>query len=132
MKSVLSLLHQPAMSAEKRWRQLRGLLHLADVIANLRFADGVEGKKKRAGRPLDSRRPYTRFGRDSRFSELTGNINYRIHVICMSKTTPKRTAIPKAIKSTNQSIEPITTQNVGMFKSCAMPGQSQMVQIKKL
>ena len=44
-KTALSLVHQLAMSAEKRWRRLRGLRHLADVIADVRFTDGVEEKE---------------------------------------------------------------------------------------
>ena len=40
-KSALSLVHQLAMSAEKRWGPLRGLRHLADVITDVRFIDGV-------------------------------------------------------------------------------------------
>ena len=41
-KTALSLVHQLAMSAEKRWRRLRGFRHLADVIADVRFIDGVD------------------------------------------------------------------------------------------
>jgi len=44
-KTALSLVHQLAMSAEKRWCRLRGLRHLADVIADVRFTDGVEEKE---------------------------------------------------------------------------------------
>ena len=44
-KTALSLVHQLAMSAEKRWRRLRGFRHLADVIADVRFTDGVEEKE---------------------------------------------------------------------------------------
>ncbi len=40
-KSALSLVHQLAMSAEKRWGPLRGLRHLADVITDVRFINGV-------------------------------------------------------------------------------------------
>ena len=43
-KTALSLVHQLAMSAEKRWRRLRGFRHLADVIADVRFINGVEEK----------------------------------------------------------------------------------------
>jgi putative transposase len=41
-KSGLSLIHQLAMSAQKRWRRLRGFKQLADVIAGVRFIDGVD------------------------------------------------------------------------------------------
>ena len=44
-KTALSLVHQLAMSAEKRWRRLRGFRHLADVIADVRFIDGVDEKE---------------------------------------------------------------------------------------
>ena len=44
-KTALSLVHQLAMSAEKRWRRLRGFHHLAEVIADVRFIDGVEEKE---------------------------------------------------------------------------------------
>ena len=47
-KSALSLVHQLAMSAEKRWGRLRGLRHLADVITDVRFIDGMN--KKETGR----------------------------------------------------------------------------------
>ena len=41
-KSGLSLMHQLAMSAQKRWRRLRGFKQLADVIAGVKFIDGVD------------------------------------------------------------------------------------------
>ena len=44
-KTALCLVHQLAMSAEKRWRRLRGFRHLAEVIADVRFTDGVEEKE---------------------------------------------------------------------------------------
>ena len=44
-KTALSLVHQLAMSAEKRWRRLRGLRYLADVITDVRFIDGVNEKE---------------------------------------------------------------------------------------
>ena len=44
-KLALSLVHQLAMSAEKRWVPLRGLRHLADVITNVRFINGVNEKE---------------------------------------------------------------------------------------
>ena len=43
-KSALSLVHQLAMSAEKRWGPLRGFRHLADVVADVRFVGGVNEK----------------------------------------------------------------------------------------
>ena len=44
-KTALPLVHQLAMSAQKRWRRLRGFRHLADVIADVRFTDGVKEKE---------------------------------------------------------------------------------------
>ena len=44
-RTALSLVHQLAMSAQKRWRRLRGFRHLAEVIADVRFTDGVEDKE---------------------------------------------------------------------------------------
>jgi hypothetical protein len=44
-KSGLSLVHQLAMSAEKRWRRIRGFERLADMIAGVKFIDGVDEKK---------------------------------------------------------------------------------------
>ena len=44
-KTALSLVHQLAMSAQKGWRRLRGFRHLADVITDVRFIDGVDVKE---------------------------------------------------------------------------------------
>ena len=44
-KSGLSMVHQLAMSAQKRWRKLRGFRQLADVIAGVKFIDGVDERK---------------------------------------------------------------------------------------
>jgi len=44
-KSGLSLMHQLAMGAQKRWRRLRGFKHLADVIAGVKFIDGVDERE---------------------------------------------------------------------------------------
>jgi hypothetical protein len=44
-KSGLSLLHQLSMSAQKRWRRLRGFRQLADIIAGVKFIDGVDERK---------------------------------------------------------------------------------------
>jgi hypothetical protein len=41
-RSGLSLMYQLAMSAQKRWRRLRGFRQLADVIAGIKFVDGVD------------------------------------------------------------------------------------------
>ncbi len=45
-KSGLSLMHQLAMSAQKRWRRLRGFQKLADVIAGIKFIDGVDEREQ--------------------------------------------------------------------------------------
>ena len=44
-KTALGLVHQFAMSAEKRWHRLRDLRHLPDVITDVRFIEGVEEKE---------------------------------------------------------------------------------------
>ena len=41
-KSGSALLYQLAMSAQKRWRRLRGFRQLADVIAGVKFIDGID------------------------------------------------------------------------------------------
>lgn len=41
-KTALSIVHQFVMSAEKRWRRLRGFRHLADVLVDVRFTNGVD------------------------------------------------------------------------------------------
>lgn len=43
--SGLSLMHQLAMSAQKRWRRLRGFRQLADVVAGVKFIDGIDERK---------------------------------------------------------------------------------------
>ena len=44
-KSGLSLMHQLAMSAQKRWRRLRGFRQLADVVAGVTLIDGIDERK---------------------------------------------------------------------------------------
>ena len=44
-KSGLSLVHQLAMSAQKRWRRLRGFGQLPDVVTDVRFIDGIDERK---------------------------------------------------------------------------------------
>lgn len=43
--SGLALMHQLAMSAQKRWRKLRGFQQLADVIVGVKFIDGMDERK---------------------------------------------------------------------------------------
>lgn len=43
--SGLALMHQLAMSAQKRWRRLRGFRQLADVVAGITFIDGIDERK---------------------------------------------------------------------------------------
>ena len=50
-KSGLSLVHQLAMNAQKRWRRLRGFGQLADVVSDVRFIDGIDERK--IGRKAD-------------------------------------------------------------------------------
>lgn len=44
-RSGLSLMHQLAMSAQKRWQRLRGFRQLADVVAGVKFIDGVDERE---------------------------------------------------------------------------------------
>jgi transposase-like protein len=44
-RSGSALLYQLAMSAQKRWRRLRGFRQLADVIAGVKFIDGIDERK---------------------------------------------------------------------------------------
>ena len=44
-KSGLSLVHQLAMSAQQRWRRLRGFGQLADVVTDVRFINGIDDRK---------------------------------------------------------------------------------------
>lgn len=43
--SGLALMHQLAMSAQKRWRRLRSFRQLADVVAGVKFIDGIDERK---------------------------------------------------------------------------------------
>ena len=45
VKTALSLVHQLAMSARKRWRRLRGFRHLANVVADVKFIDGINERE---------------------------------------------------------------------------------------
>ena len=44
-KTALSLVHQLAMSAQKRWRRLRGFCHLASVVADVKFINGIDERQ---------------------------------------------------------------------------------------
>ena len=59
VKTALSLIHQLAMSAQKRWRRLRGsvssLTSSPDSGSSMALMKG-----RSAGKPPDSGRPYTR------------------------------------------------------------------------
>ncbi len=39
---MLAMIYKLGMSAEKRWRKLRGFSHLAKVIRGVKFKDGIE------------------------------------------------------------------------------------------
>ena len=43
--AALSLVHQLGMSAQKRWRRLRGFRYLAKMSADVRFINGMEEKE---------------------------------------------------------------------------------------
>ena len=47
VKTALSLVHQLAMSAQKRWRRLRGFGQLADLVAKVKFVDGIDEREIR-------------------------------------------------------------------------------------
>ena len=47
VKTALSLVHQLAMSAQKRWRRLRGFGQLADLVAQVKFVDGIDEREIR-------------------------------------------------------------------------------------
>ena len=44
-RSAVAMVHQLAMSAQKRWRRLRGFRQLADVAAGVTFIDGIDERK---------------------------------------------------------------------------------------
>jgi len=44
-QSILSLVYRLGLSAQKRWRRLRGFKHLAEVIQGVKFIDGVREEK---------------------------------------------------------------------------------------
>ena len=46
-KTALSLIHQLALSAQKRWRRLRGFEQLADLVAKVKFIDGIDERELR-------------------------------------------------------------------------------------
>lgn len=41
-QSILALVYRLGLSAETRWRRLRGFKHLADMIEGVKFIDGVK------------------------------------------------------------------------------------------
>ncbi len=41
----LALMHQLAMSAQKRWRRIRGFQQVADVIVGVKFIDGIDERE---------------------------------------------------------------------------------------
>jgi transposase-like protein len=49
-QSILSLVYRLGLSAEKRWRRLRGFKHLADVIEGVKFVDGVRADEQQDSR----------------------------------------------------------------------------------
>ena len=46
-KTALSLIHQLALSAQKRWRRLRGFEQLADLVAKVKFVNGIDERELR-------------------------------------------------------------------------------------
>lgn len=49
-QSILSLVYKLGVSAEKRWRRLRGFKHLADVAQGVKFIDGVRANEEQDSR----------------------------------------------------------------------------------
>ena len=49
-QSILALVHRLSLSAEKRWRRLRGFKYLADVIRGVEFIDGVRADEMKDSR----------------------------------------------------------------------------------
>ena len=47
VKTALRLVHQLTMSAQKRWRRLRGFGQVADVVAKVKFVDGIDEREIR-------------------------------------------------------------------------------------
>jgi hypothetical protein len=39
---MLAMIYKLGMSAEKRWRRIRGFAYLAKVIEGVKFRDGIE------------------------------------------------------------------------------------------
>lgn len=44
-RGAVAMVHQLAISAQKRWRRLRGFRQLADVVAGVKFIDGIDERK---------------------------------------------------------------------------------------
>jgi hypothetical protein len=44
---MLAMLYKRGMSAEKRWRRIRGFHHLAKVIEGVQFRDGMQVNNNR-------------------------------------------------------------------------------------
>ena len=49
-QTILSLVYRLGMSAQKRWRHLRGFKHLAEVIEGVKFVDGVRADTEQNSR----------------------------------------------------------------------------------
>ncbi len=49
-QSILSLVHQLGLSAQKRWQKLRGFKHLAEVVKGVKFINGVRDPEAEASR----------------------------------------------------------------------------------
>jgi hypothetical protein len=49
-QSILALVYRLGLSAETRWRRLRGFKHLADMIEGVKFIDGVKAGELQGSR----------------------------------------------------------------------------------
>ena len=95
---ALTLVHQLAMSAEKRWRCLGGFRHLAAVIAHVRLIDGVDGKEtgRRAAefRTMGWTTPPGRYHTVARWRLLTPRKKdpiAQVHIIGLNSPLPTQT-----------------------------------------
>lgn len=52
--TMLTMIYKLGMSAEKRWRRIRGFIHLAKVIEGVKFKDGIEVNNNDAGSNRDA------------------------------------------------------------------------------
>ena len=69
----VSLPLQACLSAQKRWRRLRGFDRLAYVITGVQFVNGEQASTMETDRSLPRSRSYTRFDHSSLASARAGD-----------------------------------------------------------